>query len=141
MRSLVPTPGTIDPVDAHGRLGRLGPGRPGVRLNMIASVDGAGALDGRSRALAGPADKALFDGLRSLADVVLIGAGTVRAEGYDPVRLDAAARSRRHRWGLPAVTPIAVVTRACRLDWASLRLQLTHVLEADGYLFLRYQRR
>ena len=118
MRALVPAPGT-DPVDAYGRLGRLDPRRPGVRLNMIASVDGAAAIDGRSGALGGPADKGLFAVLRSLADVILVGAGTMRAEGYGPAHLDEQARSRRARWGLPAVPPIAVVTRACRLDWAS----------------------
>jgi riboflavin biosynthesis pyrimidine reductase len=119
MRALVPAPGNIDPVDAYGRLGRLGPRRPRVRLNMIASVDGAASLDGRSGTLGGPADKGLFAVLRSLADVILVGAATVRAEGYGPVRLDEGARSRRRQWGLPAVPPIAVVTRTCRLDWAS----------------------
>jgi riboflavin biosynthesis pyrimidine reductase len=141
MRLLVPAPDAIDLVGAYGRLGRVEPGRPGVRLKMIATVDGAAALHGRSGALGGPADKALFALLRSLADVILVGAGTVRAEGYGPVRLDEGARSRRSRWGLPAVPPIAVITRTCRLDWASLRLQLPHVLEADGNLFLRYRRR
>jgi riboflavin biosynthesis pyrimidine reductase len=120
MRALVPPPGTTDPVDAYGRLGRLGPRRPGVRLNMIASVDGAAAIDGRSGALGGPADKGLFAVLRSLADVILVGAATVRAEGYGPVRLDEGARSRRSRLGLPAVPPIAVITHTCRLDWASV---------------------
>jgi riboflavin biosynthesis pyrimidine reductase len=119
MRRLVPTLGDVDPVGAYGRLGPLGPGRPGVRLNMIASVDGAASLDGRSGALGGPADKALFAVLRSLADVIVVGAGTIRAEGYGPVRLEEAARERRRRWGLSAVPPIAVITRTCRLEWAS----------------------
>jgi riboflavin biosynthesis pyrimidine reductase len=56
-------------------------GRPAVRLNMIASVDGATALDGRSGGLGGPAARRFFVALRSLADVVLVAAGTVRAEG------------------------------------------------------------
>lgn len=119
MRQLFPDAGDVDPLDAYGRLNRLGPRRPGVRLNMIASVDGAASLQGRSGALGGPADKALFAMLRALADVILVGAGTMRAEGYGHARLDDAAQARRTRWGLPAVPPIAVVTRACRLDWAS----------------------
>ena len=61
-------------------------GRPGVRLNMIASVDGATAVDGVSGGLGGPADRRVFGVLRSLADVVLVAAGTVRAEGYGPPR-------------------------------------------------------
>ena len=119
MRPLVPAPGDVDPVDAYGRLSKRGPRRPAVRLNMIATVDGAAALAGRSGALGGRADKALFAALRSLADVILVGAGTMRTEGYGPVVLDEGARSRRIRWGLPAVPPIAVITRACRLDWAA----------------------
>jgi riboflavin biosynthesis pyrimidine reductase len=119
VRRLFPDSGDVDPLDAYGRLTRLGPHRPSVRLNMIASVDGAASFGGRSGALGGPADKALFAVLRALADVVLVGAGTVRAEGYGPIRLDDAARARRGAWGLAAVPPIAVVTRACRLDWTS----------------------
>ncbi|HEX2193281.1 MAG TPA: pyrimidine reductase family protein [Acidimicrobiales bacterium] len=119
MRLLEAAPREVEPIEAYGRLRRLGPRRPGLRLNMIAAVDGAAAVEGRSGALGGPADKTLFGLLRSLADVILVGAGTVRTEGYGPVRLDDDARSRREEWGLPSVPPIAVVTRACRLDWES----------------------
>jgi len=118
MRQLFPGPGDVDPVDAYGRLGRVGD-RPRVRLNMIASVDGAASLAGRSGSLGGPADKSLFATLRSLADVILVGAATMRTEGYGPARLDGSARDRRRDWGLAPVPPIAVVTRACRLDWRS----------------------
>src|SRR5438067_1424254 len=86
---------------------------------MIASVDGAASLQGRSGALGGQADKSLFAALRALADVILVGAGTMRAEGYGPARLDEGAQVRRRGWGLSPVPPIAVVTRACRLDWSS----------------------
>ena len=119
MRQLFPTAGDVDPADGYGRLAALGPNRPRVRLNMIASVDGAASLQGRSGALGGPADKALFATLRSLADVVLLGAGTMRAEGYGPARLSDDARARRRDWGLPPVPPIAVMTRSCRLDWSA----------------------
>ena len=118
MRQLFPVGRDVDPLDAYGRLSSVGP-CPSVRLNMIASVDGAASLEGRSGALGGPADKALFAVLRTLADVVLVGAGTMRTEGYGPGRLDEAARARRRDWGLPPVPPIAVVTRTCRLDWTS----------------------
>lgn len=116
MRQLFPEPGEVDPVDAYGRLGRVGD-RPCVRLNMIASVDGAASLAARSGALGGPADRALFATLRSLADVILVGAATMRTEGYGPARLDDTAMDRRRQWGLVPAPPIAVVTRACRLDW------------------------
>jgi riboflavin biosynthesis pyrimidine reductase len=122
MRQLFSDLGEVDPVDVYGRLSRVGD-RPSVRLNMIASVDGAATLTQRSGALGGPADKAMFSTLRSLSDVILVGAATMRTEGYGPVRLGEAARQRRHQWGLVVVVvvvaPIAVVTRACRLDWSS----------------------
>lgn len=118
MRQLFPVAAEVDPWEAYGRPGRVGP-RPGVRLNMIASVDGAAALAGRSGALGGPDDKALFGVLRALADVILVGAGTMRTEGYGPVRLAAPASDRRRGWGLEPVPAIAVVTRSCALDWDS----------------------
>lgn len=69
--------------------------------------------------LGGMADKALFARLRSLADVIVVGAGTMRAEGYGPARLGPELRAARQAWGLPPAPPIAVVTRSCRLDWVS----------------------
>ena len=86
---------------------------------MIVSADGAASLQVRSGGLGSPTDKALFATLRSLADVVLVGAGTMRAEGYGPARLSEEARARRRAWGLPSVPPIAVITRSCRLDWCA----------------------
>jgi riboflavin biosynthesis pyrimidine reductase len=117
MRRLFPEPaGDTEPVDAYGRLGRVD-GRPAVRANMIASVDGAASADGRSGRLGGPVDKIVFGALRSLADVILVGAGTMRTERYGPARLDDEARQRRTSSGLAAVPPIAVLTASCRLDW------------------------
>src|SRR5438445_5114742 len=100
----------IDPTAAYGRLAPVAGGRPAVRANMIASADGAAVANGLTKALGSPADRVLFFELRSLADIVLVGAGTVRAERYGPVRLDEAARARRVDAGLPPVPPIAVVT-------------------------------
>jgi len=118
MRQLFPEPAEVDPLDAYSRLRRIGD-RPSVRLNMIASLDGAAALKTRSAGLGGPVDKAIFACLRSLADVILVGAATVRAEGYGPARLDDSAQKQRRQWGLDPVPPIAVLTRSCRLDWVS----------------------
>jgi riboflavin biosynthesis pyrimidine reductase len=118
MRQLFPTAGAVDPAAAYGRLGRKD-GRPQVRLNMIASLDGATTLGGRSGALGGPADKGVFAALRSLTDVIVVGAATVRIEGYGPARLNEEARAGRIAAGLGPVPPIAVVTRSCRLDWGS----------------------
>jgi riboflavin biosynthesis pyrimidine reductase len=94
-------PVAVDPVDLEVVYGDLpvGAGRPGVRLNMISSLDGATTVDGLSGGLGGPADHRVFAVLRGLADVVLVAAGTVRAEGYGPSKL-----------------PLAIVTRSCALE-------------------------
>jgi riboflavin biosynthesis pyrimidine reductase len=112
-------PEVVEPVDlaaAYARVDRAD-GRPCVRVNMIGSVDGATTVQGRSGALGGPGDHAVFAVVRSLADVVVVGAGTVRSEGYGPVRLGDDARRRRSELGLSAAPPIAVVTASANLDW------------------------
>ncbi len=58
--------------------------RPWVGLCMVASIDGSTVVDGRSNALSSANDLAVLLGLRSLADVLIVGAGTVRGEGYGP---------------------------------------------------------
>jgi riboflavin biosynthesis pyrimidine reductase len=68
-----------------GDLRRLyaNPDRPWLRVNMVATVDGAATGDdGTSRSINNGADKQVFDLLRDLADAVVVGAGTVRVEGY-----------------------------------------------------------
>lgn len=90
------------------------PPRPWLRANMITSVDGAVSVNGRSGGLAGPADRLLFTVLRSLADVILVGAGTVRAEHYGQAKLSDAWPQLRA--GRPATPPIAVLTRQLDLD-------------------------
>ncbi len=107
-----PRPG--EPPDAIRELARLyGNGAairravPWLRANMVASADGAASLDGRSGGLSGPADRMVFTVLRSLADLILVGAGTARAERYRPGaggralgRAAGAGRApaRRSRW-------------------------------------------
>lgn len=93
---------------------------PVLRANMVSSADGAASLEGRSGGLSGPADRMVFTVLRSLADLILVGAGTVRAERYRPVR---AAEI----WGglRPADAPvpaIAVVSGRLELDPGSALL-------------------
>ena len=118
LQRLFPDPvRSVDPVDAYGRMLWEGTHRPAVRLNMIASTDGAAALKDRTAGLGGGADHTVFATLRSLTDLILVGAGTVRAESYGPARLDEETRTRRRGWGLAPVPTIAVLTRSCRLDW------------------------
>jgi riboflavin-specific deaminase-like protein len=84
---------------------------------MISTLDGAIAVQGRSGMLGGPADRRIFQTLRSLADVILVGAGTVRAEGYGPVQLDQELSQKRKERGQSVAPPVAVVTRSANLDW------------------------
>lgn len=56
--------------------------RPWVGLCMVSSLDGSIAVEGSSAALGGDADRAVLVTLRKLADIVVVGAATVRAEGY-----------------------------------------------------------
>ena len=120
MRALLPRPvADVDPVRAYAVPAGVGEDRPFVRCNMISTLDGAITLNGRSGLLGGPADRRVFQALRSQADVILVGAGTVRAEAYGPVRLDDEDRERREAQGRSPVPPIAVVTRSGNLDWSS----------------------
>jgi riboflavin biosynthesis pyrimidine reductase len=116
MRSLLPAP-VGDPAADLEQAYAWPAARPWTRLNFVTSVDGhTQGPDGRSGSLSTAADRAVFHLLRSTCDVVLVGAGTARAERYRPVRhdeVDAALRARSGRTTLPA---IAVVSRSLDLD-------------------------
>ncbi|HWM58031.1 MAG TPA: pyrimidine reductase family protein [Pseudonocardia sp.] len=81
---------------------------PCVRVNFVSSADGAVTVDGRSGGLGTDADRRVFGLLRQLADVVLVGAGTVRTENY--------RGARRPTRGRDTPPPIAVVTGSAELD-------------------------
>lgn len=71
------------------------PRRPWLRVNMISTVDGAATGDsGKSGSINNAIDKRVFHLLRSQCDVIVVGAGTARIEGYGP-----------------AVRPVVVVSR------------------------------
>ncbi|MFG2822317.1 pyrimidine reductase family protein [Kitasatospora sp. NPDC048365] len=95
---------------------RVREGRPWLRANMVSGLDGAANLAGLSEGLSGAADKRIFGVLRALADVVLVGAETVRAEGYRPGRARAEFAEARRAAGQPPAPVIAVVTRSLALD-------------------------
>lgn len=62
------------------------PRTPWLRVNMVSSLDGAATgKSGKSGSINNAADKAVFDVLRTLADAVVVGAGTLRVEGYRPL--------------------------------------------------------
>src|SRR5499427_5114056 len=123
MRQIYPEPAGLDDRELAGRYrppDRAAQAPHWLRANMVASVDGAATLGGRSGGLSGGADQQVFAMLRALADVILVGAGTARVEGYRPVR----PRTEGVRWawlreGRAPSPPIAVVTRMLDLDLES----------------------
>jgi riboflavin biosynthesis pyrimidine reductase len=99
-----PAPGTELDREALRAL-YAGPSRPWLRVNFVSTLDGAATGgDGRSGSINTEADFVVFQLLRELADVVVVGAGTVRHEGYVPLRAEDQA-----------APPLAVVSHTARL--------------------------
>ncbi len=93
--------------------------RPWLRVNFVSSIDGSATHAGLSGGLSGEADKRVFEILRRLCDVVLVGAGTVRAEGYGAMQVDEASQAWRLEHGLSAHPAFAIVSASLNLDAAS----------------------
>ncbi|BAX92012.1 pyrimidine reductase family protein [Mycobacterium shigaense] len=90
--------------------------QPWVRANFITSIDGGATADGKTGTMAGPGDRLIFHLLRELADVIVVGAGTVRIEGYSGAQLGVAPRQHRQARGQTEVPQLAIVTKSARLD-------------------------
>jgi riboflavin biosynthesis pyrimidine reductase len=117
MRRLLPEPSELDEaglIDAY----RVPDGRH-LRVNFIASLDGAVTVDGRSEGLGSPGDRRIFQVLRALADVVVVGHGTAAAEGYRAIGADSAVGRLRRSINRPATAPIAIVSKRSSLDPSS----------------------
>lgn len=98
-----------------------------VRASMVATVDGAAAgTDGLSGSVSSAADRTAFSALRGLADVVLVGGGTVAAEGYTDLRAATRFAGVRAGLGQAPVPALAVVTGSARVPEA--------LLGSPGYL-------
>ena len=92
--------------------------RPWVMTNLVASVDGATAISGASGGLSGPADREIFHQLRGVADAILVGAGTARADRYGPMRPHEGVQEARAARGQLPVAPIVIVSRSLGFDWS-----------------------
>lgn len=105
------------PADAEARV-ELYPRNPAptLRMNFIASADGAVTVDGLSGGLHGPGDKEIFGSLRMVCDALIVAAGTVRAENYDALRLTEPARAWRRAHGLPEFPLMVIVSRSLEFD-------------------------
>ena len=89
---------------------------PWLRANFVSSVDGAATHEGTSGGLGTNADGRVFGLLRRLADVIVVGAGTVRQEGYRNLALDDEAVAWRTTNGLSAQPPFALVSASLRIE-------------------------
>jgi riboflavin biosynthesis pyrimidine reductase len=107
----------------HERLAEVRPrerapaDRPFVYVNMIETLDGHAAIDGRSSALGDAADLENLLELRALADAVLIGVGTLRAEGYAQLVRSPERRARRVAAGLAEDPPAVLISRRFDIPW------------------------
>jgi 5-amino-6-(5-phosphoribosylamino)uracil reductase len=89
-----------------------------LRANMVSSLDGAAQHEGRSQPISSAADMRIFGTLRGLADAVVVGAETVRLEGYRPARARDAFAERRAAAGQGPAAAIAVVSASLNLDFS-----------------------
>ena len=106
-----------DPLELYAADARPAPpDRPWVLVNMIATADGATAVNGVSGPLGGAPDKRVFGAVRAVPDVILVAAGTVRAEHYGPPRPSDAVRAMRVARGQRGAPRLAIVTSALDLD-------------------------
>jgi riboflavin biosynthesis pyrimidine reductase len=90
--------------------------RTRLRVNLVTSLDGAVAIEGRTQGLSGAVDKRVFGILRMLCDVLVVGAGTLKAEGYGPLDLGDRRRRIRRELGLPPDPPLVVVSARLTLS-------------------------
>src|SRR4051794_7324398 len=103
LHRIYPDPMALDAAEAIAGLDWADlapPERPYMALNMVSTADGKAAVQGRTRAISSETDRAIFHNLRTQADAVMAGAGTVRIEGYGPVVKNDELRAKREREGL-----------------------------------------
>jgi len=132
---LFPSPGVVDSAELLRDLGlgaRAHGDRPYLVTNFAATVDGRIAIDGRSGAIGDDGDRELFRRLRTQADALLVGTGTIAQEEYSrPIRR-ADLRAAREAIGLRPLPPLATVTRSGRLP---LEVPLFHDPEAHVIVY------
>lgn len=122
MHTLQPGAPVTDPLAPYLEVDRSRPRHEcWVAGHMVAGLDGTAAVDGKVGPLSTRPDQDLYRRMRQIADVVMVGAETVRKEGFGPVRLSEEAQAWRLARGMTALPPVAVVTRSLDLTW-SLRV-------------------
>jgi riboflavin biosynthesis pyrimidine reductase len=122
---LQPGPEVLDPLARYAQVDRsTADGRCWVLANMVGGLDGTASIGGRVGELSAGPDRALFRALRSLADVVMVGAETVRRERYGAIALDPEQAAARRAAGRPAAPPESrtLVITCAAADPGRLRL-------------------
>jgi riboflavin-specific deaminase-like protein len=117
-KRLLPDPATVDSGEVLGDLGlaALAPAeRPYLVVNFAATVDGRIAIDGKSGAIGDDGDREVFRRLRAQPQALLVGTGTIAAEGYSRPARTPAMQAAREAIGLRATLPLVTVTRSGRL--------------------------
>jgi riboflavin biosynthesis pyrimidine reductase len=111
---LWPEPGELDD---DGILAAYAmPDHPALRVNFVESADGAVTVDGKSGGLGGAGDKRVFDLLRVVCDAVMVGAGTLRTEGYGPLVLEPSQQRMRVAAGRTPHPALVVVSAGLDID-------------------------
>ncbi|HSE07435.1 MAG TPA: pyrimidine reductase family protein [Nocardioidaceae bacterium] len=112
-------PGPCEETEAASLYAYPSDSRSHLRVNMVSSIDGAATLEGRVGTLTGPSDQRLLLLLRALADVLIVGAGTIRAEGYGPLTVAPGLMPLREQAGQGPAPRLVVPTRSLDLDLGS----------------------
>lgn len=83
---------------------------PWVLANMVSTLDGRASLGGRSGKLGGPLDRLMFQAIRAVADVVLVGAQTARTERYGAIRLPEPLQEARRQHDRAPLPNLAILS-------------------------------
>jgi riboflavin-specific deaminase-like protein len=93
--------------------------RPFLYLNMVASADGRASVEGRTAGLGSDADTRMLTELRAVAEAVLVGTGTIRAEGYGRLVRNAERVARREAAGMAATPTAVLISRSFDIPWGA----------------------
>lgn len=120
MRRLLPDPGPTslaEEIAAVDLVAGATAERPYVATNFVLTLDGRATIEGRAGPIGSEVDTELLVGLRTRADAVMIGAGTMRAERYGRAVSDPAKREARQRAGLRPDPLMVLVSGRLDLPW------------------------
>lgn len=120
MRILLPEPGettVADQLEGYRPWEEATDDRPHIAVNFAETINGAISIDGRSGAIGSDTDTEMLVGLRRRFDAVMIGAGTLRAEGYGRIIGNPDVRARREEMGLPGDPLAILISGGLDLPW------------------------